>query len=53
MKVPRGITALLVALVAASAWAQSAPQPLNLKLPPEAVPVESADAAPAPDADAR
>ncbi|HXR63432.1 MAG TPA: hypothetical protein VN720_07825 [Rudaea sp.] len=51
MKVPRGITALLVALVAASAWAQSAPQPLNLKLPPEAVPVESAEAAPAPDAD--
>jgi hypothetical protein len=51
MKVPCHVTALLAALVAASAWAQSAPQPLNLKLPPETVPAETTVAAPGPAID--
>jgi len=51
MKVPYRVTALLATLVAASAWAQSAPQPLNLKLPPEAVSAENGEAAPDPGLD--
>ena len=46
--VKRYVTALLAGMIAASACAQSAPQPLNLKLPPERAPTESASAAPAP-----
>jgi hypothetical protein len=45
MKVRRYVTALFAGMVAASACAQSAPQPLNLKLPPGSVPPESASAA--------
>jgi hypothetical protein len=47
MKIKRHLTALFTALVVASADAQSVPQPLNLKLPPESVPAESASPAPA------
>jgi len=47
MKIKRHVTALFAAVVAASACAQSATQPLNLKLPPESVPAESATPAPA------
>jgi len=47
MKIKRHVTGLFAVVVAASACAQSATQPLNLKLPPESVPAESASAAPA------
>lgn len=47
MKVARRVTALIAGIIAASAFAQSAPQPLNLKLPPDSVPNQSASAAPA------
>lgn len=45
------VAALLAGMLAASAWAQSAPQPLNLKLPPESVSTESASAASVPGND--
>jgi hypothetical protein len=47
MKIKRHVTGLFAAVVAASACAQSATQPLNLRLPPESVPAESAIPAPA------
>ncbi len=47
MKIKRHLTALFAAIVAASASAQSAPQPLNLKLPRDSVPAENANAVPA------
>jgi len=47
MKIKRHVTALFAAIVAASASAQSVPQPLNLKLPRDSVPAESANAVPA------
>jgi hypothetical protein len=47
MKIKRHVTGLFAAVVAATACAQSATQPLNLKLPPESVPAESASPAPA------
>jgi hypothetical protein len=46
MKIKRHITALFAGMVAVSACAQSAPQTLNLNLPPGSVPAESASAAP-------
>ena len=52
MKIKRPVSAVLIAIVAVSAWAQSAPQPLNLKLPPEAVSAESATPGPAVDGNA-
>ena len=47
MKITRHLTASFAALVAASACAQSAPQPLNLKLPRDRVPAETTNAVPA------
>jgi hypothetical protein len=47
MKIKRHVTACFAVVVAASACAQSVPQPLNLKLLPESVPAESAPPAPA------
>jgi hypothetical protein len=47
MKIKRHVTGFFAAVVAASACAQSATQPLNLKLPPESVPAESASPPPA------
>ena len=53
MNVPRFLPALLATLLAASAWAQSTSQPLNLKLPPGEVPAANSTAAvPAHDATA-
>ena len=46
MKVNRRIPALLAGIVAASACAQSAPQPLNLNLPPDNVSAEGVSSAP-------
>jgi hypothetical protein len=45
--VKRYVTALFAGMIAASACAQSAPQPLNLKVPPERMSTASANAAPA------
>jgi hypothetical protein len=51
MSIPRFLPALLAALLATSAWAQTAGKPLNLKLPPgELPPASSTAAAPARDA---
>lgn len=47
MKIKRHIIALFAAIVAASASAQSVPQPLNLKLPRDSMPAESANVVPA------
>jgi len=46
MKIKRHVTGLFAAVMAASACAQSATQPLNLKLRPESVPAESTSPAP-------
>ena len=51
MKVNGCITALFAVIVAASACAQSAPQPLNLNLPPDNIPPERVSAAPTPSND--
>jgi hypothetical protein len=51
MKVKSHVAALLAGMLAASAWAQSAPQALNLTLPPESVTTESVSAAPIPGND--
>ena len=51
MKIECRVTILLAGMMAASAWAQSAPQPLNLKLPPESASSESVSAAPGPGSD--
>lgn len=51
MNIPRFLPALLVTLLTAPAWAQSASKPLNLKLPPGDLPAPSSTAAaPARDA---
>lgn len=42
MKSRRHHLALFASVIAVSAWAQSSPQPLNLKLPSESVPVAAA-----------
>lgn len=45
MNIPRFLTALLIALLASPAWAQSTAKPLNLKLPPGELPAASSTAA--------
>lgn len=45
MNMPRLLLALLATLLVAPAWAQSASQPLNLKLPPSSVPASSSSSA--------
>ncbi|KRE86646.1 hypothetical protein ASG75_00200 [Rhodanobacter sp. Soil772] len=45
MNMPRFLPALLVTLLTAPAWAQSADKPLNLKLPPSDLPAPSSTAA--------
>ncbi|MBQ4856194.1 hypothetical protein IMW82_16110 [Rhodanobacter sp. B2A1Ga4] len=52
MNIPRFLPALLVTLLAAPAWAQSASKPLNLKLPPDSLPAASSTAAAPPRHDA-
>ena len=48
MKTPYYVSAVLAAILSASASAQTAPRALELKLPPGSVPAESASAAPSP-----
>lgn len=45
MNIQRFLPALLVTLLAAPAWAQTADKPLNLKLPPSDLPAASATTA--------
>lgn len=45
MNIPRFLPALLVTLLTAPVWAQSAGKPLNLKLPPSDLPAPSSTAA--------
>lgn len=45
MNIPRFLPALLIALLASPAWAQSTAKPLNLKLPPGELPAASSTAA--------
>jgi len=48
MKFKGHVTALFAGMMVATAFAQSAPQTLNLKLPPESVSSESVSSSPAP-----
>src|SRR5512141_2473816 len=50
MKIKRHVIAWFAVVVASSAWAQSAPQPLNLNLPPDSAGTANANASPAPTA---
>lgn len=54
MQIKRFLVAGVTSVVAASAWAQTAPpaQPLNLTLPPQSIPVARASSAPAHGASA-
>lgn len=44
MKASRSIAACIAAALAASAWAQTPPKPLNLELPPESIPATGGSA---------